>query len=164
MNSENKSSSEGSGHKPQKGTLGKIAALGIVVSPFIAGIVRSGWRSLLSEPRTVTHRDFQGEPKAGSGSAQWKSSLDVPKAESSAAASQPASENELGLAVPAPLPEGWHRPRPEKTPHPTYAPATVALGILGLLWGIMTTPIISLVGGVLFVIGLASWIGGLRRE
>jgi hypothetical protein len=67
-------------------------------------------------------------------------------------------------AASATLPKGWHAPRPGKIPHPTYAPATVALGIAGLLWGLVTTPIISLIGAVLFGIGLASWIGDLRHE
>ncbi|MGH9396867.1 MAG: hypothetical protein ACRD18_08465 [Terriglobia bacterium] len=58
----------------------------------------------------------------------------------------------------------WSKPRPEKLPSPTYAPATMALGIVLLLWGMLTTPLISLVGLVLFVIALAGWIGDLRHE
>ncbi|MGH9355185.1 MAG: hypothetical protein ACRD10_03560, partial [Terriglobia bacterium] len=62
------------------------------------------------------------------------------------------------------IPGGWNKPRPEKTPHPTYAPATLGLGVVCMLWGLVTTPLISLVGAILFGIALAVWIGDLRHE
>jgi len=54
----------------------------------------------------------------------------------------------------------WSKPRPQNVPAPTYAPAVVALAIVCLLWGLITTYLISLLGLVLLGIGLADWIGG----
>ncbi len=56
------------------------------------------------------------------------------------------------------VPEGVH------IPEPTYTPVFMALGMVCLLWGIVTTPLISLVGAVLFVISIVGWIGKLRHE
>ena len=57
---------------------------------------------------------------------------------------------------------GWNRPKPEHVPRPTYWPAVLALGVTFLVWGLITTYIISAVGLVLFVIALAGWIGEMR--
>lgn len=65
----------------------------------------------------------------------------------------------------APLPPGWSRPKPdpEDIPRPTYWPAVLAAGITALLWGTITSWIISLVGLVLFAIALWGWIEELRH-
>jgi len=60
--------------------------------------------------------------------------------------------------------EGWTVPRPESLPRPTYWPAVFALGSILLLWGLVTTWIITAVGAVLFLAALAGWIGELRHE
>lgn len=49
-------------------------------------------------------------------------------------------------------------------PDPTYMPIIMALGIMCMLWGIVTTPWMSLVGAILFVISIKGWIGELRHE
>jgi hypothetical protein len=59
---------------------------------------------------------------------------------------------------------GWHSPRPEEVPRPTYCPAVMALGIVFLLWGVVTTFWISGIGMVLFGLALAMWIRELRDE
>jgi hypothetical protein len=59
---------------------------------------------------------------------------------------------------------GWHSPRPQAIPRPTYCPAVMALGIVFLLWGVVTTFWISGVGMVLFALALAMWIRELRHE
>jgi hypothetical protein len=53
---------------------------------------------------------------------------------------------------------------PEVLPRPTYWPAVLAVGIMFLLWGVVTTIIIAGVGGVLVAIALAGWIGELAHE
>jgi len=58
----------------------------------------------------------------------------------------------------------WSEPRPQNIPRPTYSPAVLALAIVCLLWGTVTTYLISLLGVILFVVGLAGWIGELRHE
>jgi hypothetical protein len=59
--------------------------------------------------------------------------------------------------------ELWTKPRPQTVPRPTYAPAVVALAIVCLLWGLLTTYLISLLGLALLAVGLTIWIGGYRR-
>jgi len=59
---------------------------------------------------------------------------------------------------------GWSKPLPEHLSEPTYWPAVMALGVTALLWGIVTSVIISLVGLALFVLALIGWIGELLHE
>ena len=58
---------------------------------------------------------------------------------------------------------GWNRPKPEHVPHPTYWPAVLALGITFLVWGLITTYLISAVGLVLFALALGGWIWEMRH-
>ena len=60
--------------------------------------------------------------------------------------------------------EGWTVLQDVHIPEPTYMPVVMALGIVCILWGITTTPLMSLVGAVLFVISIVGWIGDLRHE
>jgi len=65
---------------------------------------------------------------------------------------------------PEPLKPGWSRPLPERLVRPTYWPMVFALGIAFLLWGAVSSPIISAIGLVLLVLALANWIGALRHD
>jgi hypothetical protein len=58
----------------------------------------------------------------------------------------------------------WITPRPQIIPRPTYSPAVMALAIVCLLWGLLTSYLISLLGAVLLAVSLAGWIGELRHE
>ncbi|HEX3344498.1 MAG TPA: hypothetical protein VHS09_07980 [Polyangiaceae bacterium] len=60
--------------------------------------------------------------------------------------------------------EGWNRPRPELIPRSTAWPAAMALGVMLFAWGLVTSPIVLGVGGVLFAVSLAGWIGEIRNE
>ena len=60
--------------------------------------------------------------------------------------------------------EGWTSPRPERVPRETYAPAAAARGIAFGFWGVVTTPVISAVGLVLFVWSVGGWIGEARHD
>ena len=61
--------------------------------------------------------------------------------------------------------EGWLPPMPnEALPEPTYWPITLAFGLMLLLWGIVTSYIISLVGFVITVIALRGWIHDIRKD
>jgi hypothetical protein len=64
----------------------------------------------------------------------------------------------------APSSEGWSKPQGMHIPEPTYMPVVMAIGIICMLWGIVTTYLITLVGVVLFVISIWGWIGELRHE
>ncbi len=59
---------------------------------------------------------------------------------------------------------GWARPRPEHIPRPTYWPAVMGIGITMIGWGLITTPLISLVGLLLLGISLWAWIGEMLHE
>ncbi|HJT86500.1 MAG TPA: hypothetical protein VJ732_01565 [Bryobacteraceae bacterium] len=74
------------------------------------------------------------------------------------------SPPEASLTSGEPLPEGWHRPEPERLPHPTYWPAVLALGVVLLVWGPITTLAVSAVGGAVIVVGLTGWLGDLLHE
>jgi hypothetical protein len=60
--------------------------------------------------------------------------------------------------------EGWSEPEPKELPRPTYAPATVAMGITLAAAGVVTSGYVSIAGGILFVLGLWHWIGDLTHE
>ena len=57
---------------------------------------------------------------------------------------------------------GWEKALPEELPKPTYAPATLALGITLAGAGIVTSYWVSVAGLVLIILGLAGWIGQLK--
>ncbi len=85
------------------------------------------------------------------------------KASPPAPPSSPADTPDQDPAAAAP-PPGWGAARPERLAQPTYWPAVLALAIAFVLWGAVTSLVISGVGLLLAVIGLAGWIGELRHE
>jgi hypothetical protein len=66
--------------------------------------------------------------------------------------------------APSELPPGWSVPQPEKMPEPSIWPATLALGITSLVWGLVTSLIITGLGILLFAVALAGWIRDIRHE
>ena len=58
----------------------------------------------------------------------------------------------------------WTAPRSQIIPRATYSPAVMALAAVCLLWGLLTSYLISLLGFVLLAVSLAGWIGELRHE
>jgi hypothetical protein len=62
------------------------------------------------------------------------------------------------------LPPGWNVPKPEKLPEPCIWPVTLALAITFLVWGLVTSLIITGVGVLLFGVALAGWIRDIRHE
>ncbi len=54
--------------------------------------------------------------------------------------------------------------KPERLPEPTYWPFFMALGLAFAGWGLLSTWLVSLGGGIVFVISLAGWINILRHE
>ena len=70
------------------------------------------------------------------------------------------------IAKPAP-PEshsGWTILPPEKPPEPGVWPVTLALAITLLVWGLVTSLIITGVGLALFAVAMAGWIRDIRHE
>lgn len=64
---------------------------------------------------------------------------------------------------PRPAPD-WSDPSPSEIPKPTYAPATLAFGLMLAAAGVVTSFWVSLAGLIMFVLGLANWIGELFHE
>lgn len=59
---------------------------------------------------------------------------------------------------------GWNLPKPETVPRPTAWPPALALAITLFAWGLLVSPILLTIGGLLFVVALGGWIGDLRHE
>jgi membrane-bound ClpP family serine protease len=57
----------------------------------------------------------------------------------------------------------WRAPLPEKVPDATYAPALLALGIIFLLFGIVSSYVFSIAGAILMVWSISKWVGELVR-
>ena len=57
----------------------------------------------------------------------------------------------------------WERLPAAHLPRPTYWPVVLAVGIMFFAWGIVTTIAITVIGLVLFALGLGGWIGELRH-
>lgn len=74
----------------------------------------------------------------------------------------PLTPEQQDPATPVNPQPGWQTRQPETLPSPTYWPIVMAAGIVFILWGTVTTFIISLVGLVMFAVALAGWIGDLR--
>lgn len=60
--------------------------------------------------------------------------------------------------------EDWHPAPPEHVPGPSVWPPAVALGSTLLVWGLITTWILSAVGGLVFAIAVFRWIQEIRHE
>ena len=58
----------------------------------------------------------------------------------------------------------WNTARPQTLLKPTYWPAVMAMGITMILWGIITTVIITAVGLVLFILAAIGWIKDLLGQ
>ncbi|WP_419806172.1 hypothetical protein [Terriglobus sp.] len=59
---------------------------------------------------------------------------------------------------------GWHVPHPTRLPIPTYAPVMTAFGIVFVALGAVTVWPLSIVGALIFVAGIAKWIGELLHD
>jgi hypothetical protein len=66
--------------------------------------------------------------------------------------------------APPELPPGWSVPQPETLPEPCIWPATLALGITFLVWGLVTSLVITGVGILVFGVALGGWIRDIRHE
>ncbi len=60
--------------------------------------------------------------------------------------------------------EDWTEPRSPEVPDPTYWPAIAALTSVVLLFGFLTSWVISVVGLIGFAISLYHWIGELNSD
>ncbi|HET9870112.1 MAG TPA: hypothetical protein VFR02_06430 [bacterium] len=63
-----------------------------------------------------------------------------------------------------PRPAGWHDPKPLKLPPPTVWPTVIALAVVSMAWGAVTSIYITLGGLIAFVVSIIGWIGELRND
>ncbi len=59
---------------------------------------------------------------------------------------------------------GWSQPRPARLPQPTAWPCALALAITLILWGLVSSLIITGIGLALFIAAMAGWIADIRHE
>jgi hypothetical protein len=57
----------------------------------------------------------------------------------------------------------WPAPPAQTIPHPSYAPAGLALGVSFVLFGLATSYLFCAAGAVVMAIALKSWIGGMAN-
>jgi hypothetical protein len=55
-------------------------------------------------------------------------------------------------------PPGWSRSLPEHLPKPTGAPALFAFGVMLFGWGLISSSLLVLIGGVVLFVALIEWI------
>ncbi len=67
-------------------------------------------------------------------------------------------------AVLSPDHPDWEMLPAAHLPRPTYWPVVLAVGIMFLAWGIVTTVAISVIGLALLALALGGWIGELRHD
>jgi hypothetical protein len=101
-------------------------------------------------------RVFEGEPRLYVADAQLPrdevpTQLALPHGEAHSEAAQLLTQHT----------PGWHVPGPSTLPAPTYAPATTAFGIIFIALGAVTVWPLSVIGALIFVLGLSIWIGDL---
>ena len=58
----------------------------------------------------------------------------------------------------------WTPAPPEFVPAPSVWPAAVSLGATFMLWGLVSSLLITGVGLIVFIIGLSGWIGEIRHD
>jgi len=61
-------------------------------------------------------------------------------------------------------PANWEPARPAHIPEPTFWPAVLALGVIFVLWGVITTPIVTIIGLGVSALSIGKWIGELWHE
>ena len=60
--------------------------------------------------------------------------------------------------------EDWSVPRPLRLPRPPLWPAAAALGIVLLLWGVVTAWLVAGTGAALLALSAAGWIRELQHD
>jgi hypothetical protein len=71
---------------------------------------------------------------------------------------------EISKPAPSEPQSEWTVLPPKKLPEPTVWPAMLALAITFLVWGLVTSLIITGIGLALFATAMAGWIRDIRHE
>jgi hypothetical protein len=59
--------------------------------------------------------------------------------------------------------DDWNVPRPERIPPPTYAPAGLAFGLTLAFWGLVTSPVMIVMGFAVVTWSLVGWVREMRQ-
>ncbi|HJT87883.1 MAG TPA: hypothetical protein VJ732_08500 [Bryobacteraceae bacterium] len=57
----------------------------------------------------------------------------------------------------------WGKPQPERLPHPNFAPPVLAVGMMCVLWGAVTSWLVTAAGLVLCGTAISLWMRDLRQ-
>ncbi len=60
--------------------------------------------------------------------------------------------------------DAWGEPRPAHVPRPTAWPMLCAAAVVLLFFSLASSPVVAVVGGLVFAVTLAGWIGELLHE
>ncbi len=63
-----------------------------------------------------------------------------------------------------PVPAGWSACAPERAPQPTAWPALFAFAVTLSAWGVVSSFVVSLIGGALLLYSLFHWIGEIVHD
>jgi len=61
-------------------------------------------------------------------------------------------------------PGDWNAPLPARLPQPSAAPTLFALGVTIFGWGIVSAPLLMVIGGLLLLYALGQWIREILHE
>jgi hypothetical protein len=61
-------------------------------------------------------------------------------------------------------PPGWQRSVPEHLPKPTAVPFIFAFGVMLFGWGIISTPLVVVIGGLVLLVALFEWIREISHD
>jgi len=145
---------------PKPGWPGAAGRIGLVVGAIAGGAV--GVIAIVSALMRSDRKTRPGAPgPAGRGGTSMAAAAGPDEAEDAAArpAHQPGGHQPPAVQVRP----GWSLPRPAELPIPSYWPAVLALAVMLVFWGLVSSLIITVVGLALFALGLAGWIGDLRH-
>jgi hypothetical protein len=62
------------------------------------------------------------------------------------------------------IPPGWNAAFPERLPKPTATPAIFAFGVTLFGWGLISSLLLCLIGGVVLVYTLLHWVGEIWHD
>ncbi len=62
------------------------------------------------------------------------------------------------------LPPGYSAPFPERLPNPTALPAIFAFAATLVVWGLISSLLVSLIGGIVLVYSLLQWVGEIWHD
>jgi hypothetical protein len=69
-----------------------------------------------------------------------------------------------GRRAARPVPSGWTPCPPTHAPLPTAWPALFAFGVTLFAWGLVSSFVVSLIGGALLFYSLFHWIGEIAHD